>query len=46
MMRYYEVLLADTKYKSGAPLTYSSDGTLEVMSVVTCRCATAWLPAS
>jgi primosomal protein N' (replication factor Y) len=34
-MRYYEVLLADTKYKSGAPLTYSSEGTLEVMSVVT-----------
>jgi primosomal protein N' (replication factor Y) len=33
-MRYYEVLLADTKYKSGAPLTYSSDGALEVLSVV------------
>jgi primosomal protein N' (replication factor Y) len=33
-MRYYEVLLADTKYKSGAPLTYSSDDPLDVMSVV------------
>jgi primosomal protein N' (replication factor Y) (superfamily II helicase) len=34
-MRYYEVLLADMKYKSGAPLTYSSDQLLETMSVVT-----------
>jgi len=28
------VLLADTKYKSGAPLTYSYDGALDVLSVV------------
>ncbi|MGH7156704.1 MAG: DEAD/DEAH box helicase, partial [Candidatus Saccharimonadales bacterium] len=34
-MRYYEVLLADTKYKSGAPLTYSSEEPLENLSVVT-----------
>lgn len=34
-MRYYEVILADTKYKSGAALTYSSDDALETMSVVT-----------
>jgi hypothetical protein len=34
-MRYYEVLLADAKYKSGTPLTYSYDGQLEVLSVVT-----------
>ena len=33
-MRYYEVLLADTKYKSGAALTYSSEDALEVLSVV------------
>ncbi|MBX4188777.1 primosomal protein N' [Candidatus Saccharibacteria bacterium] len=33
-MRYYEVLLADMKYKSGAPLTYSSEDALEVLSVV------------
>ncbi len=33
-MRYYEVLLADTKYKSSAPLTYSSDKALDVLSVV------------
>src|SRR4051812_14566677 len=33
-MRYYEVLLADTKYKSSAPLTYSYEGALEVLSVV------------
>jgi primosomal protein N' (replication factor Y) len=33
-MRYYEVLLADTKYKSGAPLSYSSDEALENLSVV------------
>lgn len=29
------MLLADTKYKSGAPLTYSSDDSLVTMSVVT-----------
>lgn len=34
MMRYYEVLLADTKYKSGVPLTYSSEDALEVLNVV------------
>lgn len=34
-MRYYEVLLADSKYKSGAALTYSSDEPLEIMGVVT-----------
>jgi primosomal protein N' (replication factor Y) (superfamily II helicase) len=34
-MRYYEVLLADTKYHSSAPLTYSSDEPLEILSVVT-----------
>src|SRR4051794_10041785 len=34
-MRYYEVLLADTKYKSGAALTYSSDDELPALSVVT-----------
>jgi primosomal protein N' (replication factor Y) len=34
-MRYYEVLLADAKYKSGAPLTYSSDDALEPLSVMT-----------
>src|SRR5437868_3890141 len=34
-MRYYEVLLADTKYHSSAPLTYSSEESLEVLSVVT-----------
>jgi primosomal protein N' (replication factor Y) (superfamily II helicase) len=34
-MRYYEVLLADLKYKSGAPLTYSSDDALDTLSVVT-----------
>ena len=33
-MRFYEVLLADTKYKSGAPLTYSSEDILENLSVV------------
>jgi primosomal protein N' (replication factor Y) (superfamily II helicase) len=33
-MRYYEVLLADTKYKSGAPLTYSSEAELPALSVV------------
>jgi len=33
-MRYYEVLLADAKYKSGAPLTYSSEDALETLSVV------------
>jgi len=34
-MRFYEVLLADTKYRSGAPLTYSYDDALAIMSVVT-----------
>jgi primosomal protein N' (replication factor Y) len=34
LMRFYEVLLADTKYKSSAPLTYSSEDILEVLSVV------------
>jgi primosomal protein N' (replication factor Y) (superfamily II helicase) len=34
VMRYYEVLLADTKYKSGAALTYSYEDALEVLSVV------------
>lgn len=29
------MLLADTKYKSGAPLTYSSDEPFQIMSVVT-----------
>ena len=33
-MRYYEVLLADTKYKSGAALTYSFPDALEVLNVV------------
>jgi primosomal protein N' (replication factor Y) len=33
-MRYYEVLLADAKYKSGAPLTYSSEDALDTLSVV------------
>jgi primosomal protein N' (replication factor Y) len=34
-MFYYEVLLADSKYRSGAPLTYSSPDNLPLMSVVT-----------
>lgn len=34
-MFYYEVLLADNTYRSGAPLTYSSNDSLPVMSVVT-----------
>lgn len=34
-MRFYEVMVADTKYKSGAPLTYSSEAPLENLSVVT-----------
>src|SRR5581483_6426198 len=34
-MRFYEVLVADTKYKSGAPLTYSSKDELEPLTVVT-----------
>ena len=34
-MFYYEVLLADSKYRSGSPLTYSSEQPLPVMSVVT-----------
>jgi len=34
-MFYYEVLLADSKYRAGAPLTYSSEQPLPVMSVVT-----------
>jgi primosomal protein N' (replication factor Y) len=33
-MRYYEVLLADAKYHSSAPLTYSSEGPLDILSVV------------
>jgi primosomal protein N' (replication factor Y) len=33
-MRYYEVLLADSKYKSGAALTYSYEETLDNLSVV------------
>jgi len=35
MMKFYEVLLADTKYKSGAALTYSSEAALANLSVVT-----------
>lgn len=34
-MRYYEVLVADSKYKSSSPLTYSYGGKLENLSVVT-----------
>jgi len=34
-MFYYEVLLADSKYRAGAPLTYSSEQPLALMSVVT-----------
>ena len=34
-MFYYEVLLADSKYRGGAPLTYSSEQPLPIMSVVT-----------
>jgi primosomal protein N' (replication factor Y) len=34
-MRYYEVLVADSKYRSGAPLTYSSEDAIAIMSVVT-----------
>src|SRR4051812_42132271 len=34
-MRYYEVLVADTKYKSDSALTYSSEADLPLMSVVT-----------
>jgi primosomal protein N' (replication factor Y) len=34
-MFYYEVLLADSKYRAGAPLTYSSEQPLPLMSVVT-----------
>jgi primosomal protein N' (replication factor Y) len=34
-MFYYEVLLADAKYRSAAPLTYSSEEPLPLMSVVT-----------
>lgn len=34
-MFYYEVLLADSKYRAGAPLTYSSEQPLPMMSVVT-----------
>ncbi|HVX58839.1 MAG TPA: primosomal protein N' [Candidatus Saccharimonadales bacterium] len=34
-MHYYEVLIADGHYHSSAPLTYSSEGKLEELSVVT-----------
>jgi primosomal protein N' (replication factor Y) len=34
-MFYYEVLLADSKYRAAAPLTYSSEQPLPLMSVVT-----------
>jgi primosomal protein N' (replication factor Y) len=34
-MRYYEVVIADGKYHSNAPLTYTSDEALDAMSVVT-----------
>ncbi|HVS79285.1 MAG TPA: DEAD/DEAH box helicase, partial [Candidatus Saccharimonadales bacterium] len=34
-MFYYEVLLADSKYRGSAPLTYSSEESLPLMSVVT-----------
>ena len=34
-MRYYEVYMADSRYHSSAPLTYSSDEPLQIMSVVT-----------
>jgi primosomal protein N' len=34
-MFYYEVLVADTKYHSSAPLTYSSEEKLAPLSVVT-----------
>jgi primosomal protein N' len=33
-MRFYEVLVADAKYKSGAPLTYSSEDALDILNVV------------
>lgn len=34
-MRYYEVLLADSKYHGNTPLTYSSEEELPILSVVT-----------
>jgi primosomal protein N' len=34
-MRYYEVLVADVKYKSDAPLTYYAEQSIPLMSVVT-----------
>lgn len=34
-MRYYEVYVADSRYRSSTPLTYSSEEPLQVMSVVT-----------
>jgi primosomal protein N' (replication factor Y) len=33
-MRYYEVLIGDSHYKSGAPLVYSSEDQLDNLSVV------------
>src|SRR5262249_23612572 len=48
-MRYYEVLVADSKYRSGAPLTYSSEDAIPIMSVVTvplrARAATGFVMA-
>jgi primosomal protein N' (replication factor Y) len=35
VMKFYEVLLADTKYKASAPLTYSSEEVLDNLTVVT-----------
>ncbi|MBA3757938.1 primosomal protein N' [Candidatus Saccharibacteria bacterium] len=34
-MRYYQVLLADAKYRSATPLTYGYEEELKVMSIVT-----------
>jgi primosomal protein N' (replication factor Y) len=34
-MRYYEVFIADARYRGGTPLTYSYDENLEPMSAVT-----------
>jgi primosomal protein N' (replication factor Y) (superfamily II helicase) len=33
-MRYYEVLIGDSRYKSGAPLIYKSDDLLDNLSIV------------
>jgi primosomal protein N' (replication factor Y) len=34
-MRYYEVFVADARYRSNSPLTYSSQQPLDIMNVVT-----------